>query len=239
MGDGKMLSQFLLSKHLILWVDRLLLPIYALAFVLLGYSTYLGLCVAPVDVTQGEVYRIIYLHVPLAALSLAMFCLVGLLVIIERALHVKVADTLAQASACVGTVITVLTLLTGAIWAKPTWGTWWIWDARLTSESLLLLLYVSYLMTRWSIYPDHSAREVAAWIAILGLVDVPVVHYSVNWWYTLHQGATLLQFAMPKIAASMLVPLIWSFLAWGCMVLVLWLHTFSVLYWTEHKVDEL
>ena len=215
---------FFVTKTFISWAKTCALCGYLLSLPLVFYGFYQGLQV-PADVTQGEVFRIIYLHVPLAAFSLAVYLIMALFIILERLLHLKMADVYAISCAFVGALITVLALVTGSIWAKPTWGAWWIWDARITCEVLLLLLYVAYLIARLQIKPRIIATEISSWIAIIGLIDLPLIHYSVQWWYTLHQGPTVLQFAAPKMPWVMLYPLIICMSGFALLIAALIVHT--------------
>lgn len=166
-----------------------------------------GLYFAPLDYQQGGAFRIIYIHVPCAFLSLAVYAVIALCSAWHLIWHVKIADVIAAASAPIGLSFTALALITGAIWGKPMWGTWWVWDARLTSELILLFLYCGYIGLRSATSTQTRAKS-AAILALVGFVDVPIVHFSVNWWNTLHQGATISSFAKPAISNDMLYPLL-------------------------------
>lgn len=177
------------------------------------YGLTAGLIFAPPDYQQGEAYRIIYVHVPSAALSLMVFSVMGIMSAIYLIWRIKLADMIAAMSASIGAWFTFLALVTGAIWGKPMWGTWWIWDARLTSELILLFLYMGVIALRAAIKNvDHSAQA-ASILTLIGLIDLPIIHYSVEWWNTLHQKATVLKFAKPDIVPSMLIPLLTMMLA--------------------------
>lgn len=175
---------------------------------LLGVSY--GLFMAPSDYIQQDAFRIIYLHVPAAFVSLSLYALLGSFSAIYLIWRVKVADVIALACAPIGAGFTLLALITGAIWGQPMWGTWWVWDARLTSELILLFLYFGYMALRSAIKDQNKAGKACAIIGVVGLIDLPIIHYSVKWWNTLHQGPTLSQFAKPSIASQMLWPLILS-----------------------------
>ena len=161
----------------------------------------------------------------MAIYSLVLYFLLVLCTLIARGAGIKMADHYALALGFVGTITTVLALVTGAIWAKPTWGTWWVWDARLTSEFILLLLYLGYLACRLGIQPENVSLELSAWIAYLGCLDLPLIHYSVNWWYTLHQGSTVLHFTAPKMPWVMLYPLLLSLFGYALLLAAMTLHT--------------
>lgn len=222
-------TKYLLAKgQFMLWAPTAVKVSYAVSVIILSYSLYLGLFIAPADQVQGEVFRIIYVHVPMAALSLALYAALALMCALFWIFHIKMADHAAVACAGVGLTITTLALATGSIWGKPTWGVWWIWDARLTSEALLWLLFVGYLSLRFSLHPIVYAKKIAAIVGFIGIFDVPLIHYSVQWWYTLHQGSSILHFAKPTIAWSMLFPLLWSIAGFSLLVLAMVLHTVIV-----------
>lgn len=183
---------------------------------LLIYGLMGGLWLSPPDYQQGDAFRIIYIHVPFAALSLSIFVFMAVLSVINLVWRIKLADVLAKVSASIGAWFTFLALVTGSIWGKPMWGTWWIWDARLTSELILLFLYLGIIALRNAINnPDAAARS-CAFLTIIGVIDIPIIHYSVNWWNTLHQQATILKFAAPSISAVMLYPLLAMLAAFYC-----------------------
>ena len=175
---------------------------------LIIYGLIAGLFIAPSDEIQGDGFRIIYVHVPAAFLSLFVYINLAIFSGIYLIWRIKLFDILAKASASIGAVFTFIALVTGSIWGKPMWGTWWIWDARLTSELILLFLYWGYIAIRQSIPNEKSAAKTAAFIAILGIINVPIVHFSVDWWFTLHQGSTISNITNIKIASSMAYPLL-------------------------------
>lgn len=172
------------------------------------YGLIGGLFIAPPDYQQGDAFRIIYVHVPCAILSLLLYVAIAICSAIFLIWHLKIADMMAYCLAPLGAFFTLGALVTGAIWGKPMWGTWWVWDARLTSELILLFLYLGYIGLYHAIPSAKSAAKACAILAIVGVIDIPIIHYCVNWWNTLHQGATLSQFAKPSIESSMLIPLL-------------------------------
>ncbi|MFI4938107.1 MAG: heme ABC transporter permease [Candidatus Berkiellales bacterium] len=174
----------------------------------IAYGVIAGLFIAPSDYQQGEGYRIIYVHVPCAMLSLLIYVGMALFSMLYLIWRVKIADTLAFCLAPIGAFFTLIALVTGAIWGKPMWGTWWIWDARLTSELILLFLYLGYLGLYHALTNPKTAAKASAIFALVGVIDIPIIHYSVTWWNTLHQGATIAKWGQPNIAMSMLVPLL-------------------------------
>ena len=179
-----------------------------LAAIAIGYGLVDGLVFAPPDYQQGDAFRIIYVHVPSAWLSL--FAYVGMAVAAAIALiwRIKMGHAVAAASAPVGASFTLLALVTGSLWGRPMWGTFWAWDPRLTSELILLFLYVGVMSLRSAFEDPARGDRAAALLALVGLVNVPIIHFSVVWWNSLHQGATVARFGKPTMAASMLWPLL-------------------------------
>lgn len=185
-----------------------LLPFSIIGCVLLlAYGLLGGLLWAPTDYQQGEAYRIIYVHVPCAILSLMIYLTMALCGAVYLIWRIKVADVISVALAPLGLVFAICALITGAIWGKPMWGTWWIWDARLTSELILAFLYMGYIGLYTAIPNQQQAAKVCAILALIGAIDIPIIHYSVTWWNTLHQGSTL-QWRGSHIAQEMLFPLL-------------------------------
>ena len=182
--------------------------LYGVSGVLFIAGLISGLVLAPPDYQQGESFRIIYVHVPSAWLSMFAYMVMACAAAASLIWRVKLGDVLARATAPVGASFTALALITGSLWGKPMWGTWWVWDARLTSELLLLFLYLGYLALQSAIEDRRAAARAGAVLAVVGVVNIPIIHYSVEWWSTLHQGATLTKFAAPSIATSMLIPLL-------------------------------
>jgi len=192
-----------------------------IVFPLVIYGLIAGLFLAPSDEVQGDGFRIIYVHVPAAFLSLFVYTNLAIFSGTYLVWRIKLFDILAKASAEIGAVFTFIALVTGSIWGKPMWGTWWIWDARLTSELILLFLYWGYLAIRQSIPNDKSAAKIASFVAVLGIINVPIVHFSVNWWFTLHQGSTISNITNIKIASSMAYPLIAMILSFVLLYVII------------------
>lgn len=180
-----------------------------LAAIAIAVGTFKGLVLAPADYQQGDGFRIIYVHVPSAYLSLMAYVLMASAAAIGLIWRMKLAHAVAAACAPIGASFTFLALATGSIWGRPMWGTWWEWgDARLTSELILLFLYLGYMALRASIDDTSRADRASAVLAIVGVINVPIIHYSVEWWSSLHQGATLAKFDQPSITGNMLTPLL-------------------------------
>jgi heme exporter protein C len=191
-----------------------LVPWFAIAAILTGvYGIYLGLFVAPTDYQQGESYRIIFIHVPAAWMSLFIYVVMAVSAAIGLIWQIRLADMIAAASAPIGASFTFIALVTGSLWGKPMWGTYWVWDARLTSELILLFLYFGYMALQSAIEDQRSADKASGLLAIVGVVNVPIIHYSVEWWNTLHQGATVAKMDKPSIHIDMLIPLLLMALA--------------------------
>lgn len=189
-----------------------------MAFVLIGVGTVWGLGFAPADYLQGNSYRIIFIHVPFAGLAMSIYLGLAVLGVIYLVWKVKTANLVAQAIAPMGFILCVLSLITGSIWAKPTWGTYWVWDARLTSMLILAFLYAGVMALFVAFEHTASRGKAAAILSIVGAVNLPIIKYSVNWWNTLHQGATFTITERPKMPAEMWVPLLIMMLGFYCLV---------------------
>jgi heme exporter protein C len=190
-----------LTTPLIFW-----LGLFACCLLLAGIIW--GLAFAPADYQQGNSFRIIYIHVPAALLAQSAYLFMALVAAIGLIWKIKLADMLAAACAPVGASFTVLALISGAIWGKPTWGTWWLWDARLTSMLILLFLYLGFIALQNAIRTPALAAKAAAILALAGLVNIPIIKYSVEWWYTLHQGPTFRLLEKPAMPVDMWLPLL-------------------------------
>jgi heme exporter protein C len=175
-----------------------------------------GLGFAPADYQQGEAFRIIYVHVPSAYMSLFCYTAMALAGAIGLIWRIKMSYALAAATAPVGASFTVLALVTGSLWGKPMWGTYWAWDPRLTSELILLFLYAGVMSLRPAFEDPARGDRAAALLSIVGVVNVPIIHFSVQWWNSLHQGATIAKIGKSEIAGSMLWPLLTMLLGFTC-----------------------
>ncbi len=179
--------------------SRFVIPLGVAAALALVTGLYVGLVRAPADVVQGEVQRIMYLHVPTVLVAYLAFSVVFAGSIAYLLTRQERWDILAHASAEIGVLFTALTIAAGAIWGKPTWGAWWTWDARLTTTTILLLIYLGYLMLRAAAEDQARGARYAAVIGILGFVDIPIIHKSVEWWRTLHQPSSLARGALDPV----------------------------------------
>ncbi|ERF79607.1 heme ABC transporter permease [Gallibacterium anatis] len=199
-----------------------LIPFLGIASLLvLMVAMIWGLAFAPADYQQGNSFRIMYIHVPAAIWSMGIYASMAIAALVALVWQIKQANLAMVAMAPIGAVFTFLALVTGAVWGKPTWGTWWVWDARLTSELILLFLYFG-VIALYSAFQDKSIGAKAAGIlSIVGVVNLPIIHFSVQWWNTLHQGASITKFEKPSIATEMLIPLLLAIL--GFMLLSVYL----------------
>ena len=183
------------------------------AFFALSLGLVFALVISPPDYQQGESVRIMYVHVPSALFSMSCFAFMGVFSLFLLVWRVKLAGLFIKSLAVIGLGMTLLALITGSLWGKPMWGSWWVWDARLTAEFILALLYLATLALEGSFKQRHIADKAMAIMSLIGLIDLPIIHYSVQWWHTLHQGPTILKWGTPAIAPSMLWPLLWMFAA--------------------------
>ncbi|MCL6415543.1 heme ABC transporter permease [Aestuariirhabdus sp. Z084] len=190
---------------------------------LLSVAMVWGLAFAPADYQQGNSFRIIFIHVPSAFLAQACYVMMAVAGAIGLIWKMKLADMAAKVSAPIGASFTILALLTGAIWGKPTWGTWWVWDARLTSMLLLLFLYFGFMALQSAFDNESTAAKASSILALVGLVNIPIIKYSVEWWNTLHQPATLTLTERPAMATEMLIPLLLSIAAFYCFFTLVFL----------------
>lgn len=203
------------------WAGRLLPWLHALSLVLALAGAYVGLVRAPTDATQGEAYRILFVHVPVAWMSMLLYLAMAGWAVVGWALNARLASMVARALAPTGAGMTFLALWTGALWGRPTWGTWWVWDARLTSELILLFLYLGFIALVGAIDDVRRADRAGALLALVGVINVPVIYFSVRWWNTLHQGASISLTAAPRMADTMLLALL-------LMTLAAWCHALAV-----------
>ncbi len=175
-----------------------------------------GLVLAPADYQQGDSFRIIYIHVPSAWMSLFVYMVLAICGGISLIWRIKVTEVIARSAAPLGASFTFLALATGSLWGKPMWGAWWVWDARLTSELILLFLYLGYMALLSAFEDRRTGARAGAILALVGVINIPIIHYSVEWWNTLHQGPTVTKFSSPSIHLSMLIPLLIMWIGFMC-----------------------
>jgi heme exporter protein C len=199
-----------------------MIPWFSIAAALLiAVGCYIGFFLAPTDFQQGEAYRIIFIHVPAAWMSMFIYLLMAGYAALGLGLNARLSAMMASALAPTGAMFTFLALLTGSLWGKPMWGTWWVWDARLTSELILLFLYIGYISLQSAIDDYRRASRASALFALVGVVNVPIIYFSVKWWNTLHQGASISLTKAPAMAHTMLTGML-------VMALGFWMYSIAV-----------
>ncbi|MEO8848196.1 MAG: heme ABC transporter permease CcmC [Casimicrobiaceae bacterium] len=196
----------------------------AVAGVLAAIGLYLGLVVAPTDATQGDAYRIIFIHVPAAWMAMLIYVVMALWSALALGYNTRLSAMMAQALAPTGAGMAFVALWTGAFWGRPTWGTYWAWDARMTSTLILLFLYLGVIALRGAIDDPRRADRACGVLSLVGVVNVPIIFFSVKWWNTLHQGSSISLTAAPSMAMIMLAALlVMTFAVWAyCIGIVLW-----------------
>jgi len=213
--------------------DRLaarMIPWFFWAAALLAIAgLYIGFFVAPTDAQQNEVYRVIFIHVPAAWMSMLIYLVMAMWAAIGLIFNTRLSSMMASALAPTGAMFTFLALWTGALWGKPTWGTWWVWDARLTSELILLFLYIGFIALQAAIEDPRRADRAGALLAIVGVVNIPIIYFSVRWWNTLHQGASVSLTAAPKMATTMLTGML-------VMTLACWMYSIAAALWRLRSI---
>ena len=199
-------------------------PLVFLALALALAGLWVGFMVAPSDAQQGEGYRIIFVHVPVSWMSMIIYLAMAFWGVVCLVFRARMAGMLSQALAPTGALFAFLSLWTGALWGKPMWGAWWVWDARLTSELILLFLYLGYIALTRAIDDPRRADRAGAVVALVGVVNVPIIYFSVQWWNTLHQGASVSLTKSPSMAAVML----WAMLV---MTLAFWAYAVGMAFY--------
>ena len=208
---------------------RLLPWLWAVAALLTVAGLYVGLVRAPTDFQQGDAYRIIFIHVPAAWMSMFIYLVMAFWAGLGLVLNTRLSSMMASALAPTGALMTFIALWTGALWGKPTWGTWWVWDARLTSELLLLFLYLGFMAIQAAADDPRRGDRAGAIVALVGVVNVPIIYFSVKWWNTLHQGSTINLNKAPSMASVMLVGML-------LMVFAFWAYSIAA---ALHRVRSL
>ncbi|HXZ97506.1 MAG TPA: heme ABC transporter permease [Burkholderiales bacterium] len=198
-----------------------LVPWFAIAALLFAVAgLYLGFFVAPTDSQQGEAYRIIFIHVPAAWMSMFIYVVMAFWAGVGLTFNTRLSGMMASALAPTGALFTFLALWSGSLWGKPTWGTWWVWDARLTSELILLFLYFGFIALQAAIDDPRRADKAGAVLALTGVINIPIIYFSVQWWNTLHQGASVSLKSAPTMVATMLTGML-------VMVLAFWMYSIA------------
>jgi heme exporter protein C len=221
--NSRLINWFKLSSPATFYpVAGKLVPIFGLiAAVLIAVGLYMSFFVAPTDYKQGEGYRIIFVHVPAAWLSMFIYLVMAFWSGMGLVFNTRLSAMMATALAPTGAIFTFIALWTGAFWGKPMWGTWWVWDARLTSELILLFLYLGFIALQGAIDDPRRADRAGALLLLVGVVNIPIIHYSVKWWNTLHQGASV----SVSEGSSMSSIMLWTMLI---MALGFWAYSIAV-----------
>src|SRR5262245_1946943 len=199
-----------------------MIPFFSIPATLLCLAgLFIGFFIAPTDFQQGDAYRIIFIHVPAAWMAMFLYVIMAIYAGIGWAFNARLSSMMASAIAPTGAMFTFLSLVTGAFWGKPTWGTWWVWDARMTSTLILMFLYIGFISLQAAIDDPRRADRAGAVLALVGVINVPIIYFSVQWWNTLHQGATIRILGKPTIAAPMLTAML-------IMLAACWLYSVAV-----------
>ena len=199
-----------------------LIPFFtAITVVLLAVGLWIGFFVAPTDFQQGEGYRIIFVHVPASWMSMFIYCVMAFWSALGFIFNTRLSGMMTQALAPTGAMFAFLSLVTGSLWGKPMWGTWWVWDARLTSQLILFFLYLGFLALTSAIDDPRRRDKAGAILSLVGVVNIPIIYFSVIWWNTLHQGATISMTKAPTMAHTMLMGMLIMALAfWGYTIAI-------------------
>ena len=212
------------------WIEKLTNFINSIFFIFLLVAFTFALILSPPDYLQGDSVRIMYVHVPSAWISLATFTGIGVLSILNFVFKTKNLSLISKCMAPIGLLFTALAIITGSLWGQPTWGTWWVWDARITSMFFLMIFYILFILSHKLILEDNRSIKISSLIAIIGLINIPIIKYSVNWWNTLHQPESIrLIEGTSSIHSSMLLPLI--------MMLIVLLLYCALIFLMKYKTE--
>ena len=204
-------------------INTLLIVMILIVLVGLVYALF----ISPPDYIQGDSVRIMYVHVPSSFIALGCFGFIGIASILNLIFRIKFVSLMAKSLAPVGCIFSLISIVTGSLWGKPTWGIWWVWDARLTSMAILLLFYLAYIFTWKFVNNYEKANKISSVIGIIGLFNLPVIKYSVDWWSTLHQSSSISLTSAPTIHYTMLIPLIIMFLGMVIYSLIIFLMKYK------------
>ena len=221
-----MLKSFFPNKILLL-NNRTISRLVVLLIIVLTIGLIYSLLISPEDYIQGDSVRIMYVHVPSSFLALGCFGFIGIASIFNLIFKIKFMSLLAKSLAPIGCIFALISIVTGSFWGKPTWGTWWVWDARLTSMLILLIFYIAYIFTWKFINVFEKANKISSLIGIVGLLNIVVVKYSVDWWNTLHQPSSITITSAPTIHYSMLIPLVIMFFGMLIYTLIIFLMRYK------------
>ena len=209
-------------------IEKIIRFINSIFFLILLVALTFALFLSPLDYIQGDVVRIMYVHVPSAWIGLGCFSFITFLSIFNFIFKLKNFFLISKSLAPIGLLFTCLAIVTGSLWGQPTWGTWWAWDARLTSMLILFFLYIAYIMTWQTITNKDLAAKISAALGIIGFINIPIIKFSVDWWNTLHQPATISKLSAPSIHISMLTPLMLMTFAYVLFLITLFLIRYKI-----------
>ena len=204
-------------------IKKLLILMILIFLVALVFALFFS----PPDYIQGETVRIMYVHVPSSFIAISCFAIIGLASILNLIFKIKIMPIIAKSLAPIGCVFTLISMVTGSLWGKPTWGIWWVWDARLTSMLILFLFYIAYIIVWKLILNYQTANKISSILAIIGLLNLPIIKYSVDWWNTLHQPSSITLTSAPTIHFKMLIPLIIMLLGMVLFSLIIFLMKYK------------
>jgi len=204
-------------------INGLLILMITIVFVGLVYAIF----ISPPDYIQGDSVRIMYVHVPASFIAMGCFAFIGVASILNLIFKIKFLPLMAKSIAPIGCIFSLVSIVTGSLWGKPTWGIWWVWDARLTSMAILFLFYLAYIFSWQFVNNYEKANKITSVIGIIGLFNLPVIRYSVDWWNTLHQSSSITLTSVPTIHYTMLVPLIIMFLGMVIYSLIIFLMRYK------------
>ena len=214
-------------SKIFIWIEKLIKFINSIFFILLLVALTFALIVSPPDYLQGDSVRIMYIHVPSSWIGLASYTCIALISVLIFIFKIKNLILIAKSIAPIGLVFTCLSIITGSIWGKPTWGTWWAWDARIVSMVVLGIFYILFILSNKLIEPENRATKISCIIAIFGFINIPIIKYSVDWWNTLHQPATINILSKSSIHSSMLYPLLIMTAAFALFSLLIFLMKYN------------
>ena len=221
-----MIKNFFPNKILLL-KNKLINNLVIFLIIILIFGVSYSLFISPPDYIQGDSVRIMYVHVPSSFIALGCFGFIGVASVLNLIFKIKIMPLLAKSIAPIGCIFSLISIITGSLWGKPTWGVWWVWDARLTSMLILLFFYLAYILTWKFIFDFNRANQISSIIGILGTFNLPVIKYSVNWWNTLHQPSSITLTSAPTIHFSMLIPLTIMFFAMVIYSLIIFLMKYK------------
>ena len=212
----------------ILSLNNKVITILSIVMILIIFiGLIFALLISPPDYVQGDSVRIMYVHVPSSFIAIGTFGIIGTASIINLVFKNKITPLIAKSLSTVGFLFAIISIITGSLWGKPTWGIWWVWDARLTSMLILLFFYISYILTWKVIKKFEKANKISSVIAIIGLFNLPIIRYSVDWWSTLHQPSSITLTSAPTIHYTMLIPLVIMFFAMAAFSLIIFLMKYK------------